>query len=335
MKVTTTSVRTRKELLSATRLRTYRRCPREHFIAYELRYRPVTDAEALRFGTLLHKALEAWWWASKDRLAAALRALDTVEDTDPYDRAKARALMVGYDARWADEPFEVLAVEVRFETELVNPDTGALSRTWRLGGKIDAVVRDLRDGRVLLVEHKTTSEDIRPYSDYWRRLRMDAQISTYFAGAKALGHYVQGCLYDVIGKPSRRPLKATPPESRRYRKDGELYAGQREQDETPEEYEARLAEDIAANPDKYFARGEVARLEHELGEHARDSWQLAQQIREAQRLGRWYRNVDACVGFGRSCRFLPVCAGEASLEDPTRFRCLATQHPELAQAATT
>lgn len=318
--------------LSQSRLRSARSCQRLHHFAWHLGYKPVQEAEALRFGTLVHKALEAWWKAPEGgRLAAALAAL-AGHEADPFERAKAEALMVGYDARWIGAPYEVLGVETEFLCDLRNPDTGRCSQVWELGGTLDGIVRDLRDGRVLVLEHKTASGDISPGSDYWKRLRMDVQVSVYYDGAEALGHKPDGCLYDVIGKPALRPLKATPPEARKFTKDGRLYANQRETDETPAEYRARVAEDIAANPADYFQRGEVVRLEHEMHEARRDVWQLAHQLREAERAESWPRNPDACVLFGRTCPFFSVCAGEASLEDSTLFvRNPNTAPREVAQ----
>lgn len=323
------------KILTTSRLKCYRRCPREHRIAYDLGYRLLIESEALRFGTLVHRALEAWWKATSDRIAAALVVLDRAlaEGSDPFDIAKARALLQGYHARWIDEPYEVLAVEVEFRAQLVNPETGAPSKTWALGGKIDAIVRDLRDGRVLIVEHKTSSEDVRPASDYWKRPRLDAQVGMYFVGGRALGYDVQGCVYDVIAKPSLRPYKATPVESRKYTKAGSLYAGQRDRDETPEEYGARVFADVFASPEDYFARGEVTRLEQDQRDHAFDAWQLGRQIREAELAQRAPRNPDACVRYGRTCDFFVVCSGEASLEDTTRFRLLEHVHAELSAHA--
>jgi hypothetical protein len=97
-------------------------------------------------------------------------------------------MLRGYDARWLEDTvlYDVLAVEEEFSTPLVNPETGSASRTWTLGGKVDAIVREKATGRVLLVEHKTTSEAIGPGSEYWRRLRIDAQVSIYFDGAAAI-----------------------------------------------------------------------------------------------------------------------------------------------------
>src|SRR3990167_5857191 len=140
-------------------------------------------------------------------------ALDTMTALDSFELGRARALLCGYDARWLDEAIETLAVEREFTVPLINPPTGAPSRTFVLSGKIDAIAR-FADGRTVIVEHKTSSEDISPGSEYWRRLTLDTQISAYYLGARSLGFEVDGCLYDVLGKPALRPLKATPPEAR-------------------------------------------------------------------------------------------------------------------------
>jgi hypothetical protein len=307
-------------LLTSSRLKDARACQRLHLFRYELGYRPVRDADALRFGTLLHKGLEAWWRAIPEGAPAALEAaqaaLKAHPDVNPYDAVKAEAMLLGYHVRWAEEPYDVLAVEAPFETELRNPTTGRPSQTWRLGGKIDAVVRDRRDGRVLVVEHKTSSEDVGPGSEYWRRLRMDGQVSVYFEGARALGYDVAGCLYDVLKKPGQKPLQ---PNSKRTTP------------ETPEEYGVRVAEAIGANGLAHYQRGEVVRLESEMTEALFDVWQLGQQIREAELAERFPRNPDACVRFGKTCPFFDVCTGQASLEDASLFRRSKDVHPELSE----
>ena len=320
-------------LLTTSRLKAARACARLHHIQYVECVRPAVEPEPLRFGTLIHKALEAWWTAPspEERLPAALAALEV--EAEPFDRAKAEALMIGYDARWIDDAVEALAIEVQFEAPMVNPETGRPSRTWRLGGKIDGIISDPLTGAVLIMEHKTATGDISPGSDYWRRLRMDTQVSTYYLGADALGYDVMGCMYDVIGKPGMRPLKATPEESRKYKKDGALYANQRDADETPDEYKERVLADIAENPGKYYQRGEVVRLEDEMIEARVDTWQTAQAIREAARHGHAPRNPDACVRWGRTCSYFDVCTGAATLDDPALFTRSEVAHPELSPAA--
>jgi hypothetical protein len=253
--------------------------------------------------------------------------------TDPYELARAEAMIIGYDARWSDERFETLAVEAEFFTALVNPETGSASRTWRLGGKIDAIVRD-EQGRVLIVEHKTATGEIGPGSEYWKRLRLDGQVSIYYEGARSLGFDVEACLYDVLGKPAQRPYKATPLEARKFTKDGALYKTQRDADETPEEYRTRVLNAIAEDPAGYFQRGEVVRLEAEMADALHDVWSIAKQIREAELAKRFPRNPDACVRWNRTCDYFGVCTGEASLDDPAAFRRLTDTHPELEHGAT-
>ncbi len=320
----------RLPVLTNSAMRVFRRCAREYSYAYEHGYRPLAESdETLRFGTLMHSALEAWWLAGEGRqLDAAIEALRPLA-ADEYDLVRAGVLMQGYDARWASEQLDVIAVERQFRAPLVNPETGAASRTFELAGKLDAIVRDQRDGLVKLVEHKTTARDIGVGSLYWKQLTLDAQVSLYFAGAKASGHEIAECIYDVIGKPALRPHKATPEESRKYTKDGRLYANQRAVDETPDEFRARLTAHVAKNPDRYYQRGTVVRLEQEELDAAYDTWSIARLIREAQLADRWPRNVDACERFGRMCAYWPVCSGEASIDDETRYARIDNVHVEL------
>lgn len=331
-------------LLTASRAKAARSCLRLHKLRYLDGWTLVNPPETLRFGTLVHAGLEAWWLAvqagAANLLAPALAAMRALGDADPFELARAEVLLTGYDARWgaAADDYDVLGVEVEFECALVNPLTRAESKTWRLAGKLDVVVRERATGRVLVIEHKTSSEDIGQGGEYWRRLRMDGQVSVYFEGARAIGHDVAGCLYDVLGKPGIKPLKATPPEARKYTKatktePSRLYAGQREHDETVDEFRARLLEALAEQPDRYYQRGEVSRLETERESSMVDVWQLAQQLREAERLGRAPRNPDACVRYGRTCEFFGVCTGETSLDDTTRFVRSANVNPELAGTA--
>lgn len=325
-------------LLTHSRLKTARQCARLHFLKYVLGYRPVEDRAELAFGSLIHAALEVWWLGVKadlpqpqwlERANAALRAAPGV---DAFDLVRAEVLMFGYDARWSADAalYEVLGVEEQFEFPLRNPATGGQSTVWRVAGKLDVRVRRKVDGSHGLIEHKTSSEDVGQGSTYWRRLRMDSQISIYFDGVAALGPAPEWCLYDVLGKPGIRPLKATPLESQKRKANGELYANQRAADETPEGFRVRLLEALLAEPERYFHRGEVVRLESELDEAREEIWQQGAQLRENENAGRHPRNPDACMAYGRACPFFGSCSGEASLDDASLFTRSTNLHPELA-----
>ena len=325
----------RLPLLTNSRAKSFRRCARHHLHAYVQGFRPLSKSGPLRFGSWFHLMLEAWWKATSDHLGCALAVLETpdADGLDAFDRVRAQELMLGYDARWGDDAVMVERVEVQFETALVNPESGRQSQTWALGGKIDAIAS--MDGRPWVVEHKTTSEDISPGSTYWQKLRMDTQVSTYFLGAASLGFDVEGCLYDVIKKPGMKPHAATPVDSRKYKASGELYAAQRDRDETPEEFRARLREYVGAHLFELFQRGQVMRMQAELDDAAFDIWQTARAIRDAELAQRWPRNPDACFQWSRACEYFDVCTGAARLDDTSRFRKAETPNEELANDAST
>jgi PD-(D/E)XK nuclease superfamily protein len=135
-------------LITASSARTFRACARRYYFSYELKRRTRATAGSLAFGRLIHTALEAWWKAPRDKaLYASLLAMYEAsrdgrgEVHASYELAKAEAMMTGYTARWLDDTHEPLAIEAEFEAPLRNPETGALSRTFSLAGKLDGVVR--------------------------------------------------------------------------------------------------------------------------------------------------------------------------------------------------
>jgi hypothetical protein len=284
-------------VLTNSHVAAWRTCPRLERLRYAEGYRPREAAGALRFGRALHLGLEAWWKAEEQPLDIMLRAIGPM--SDEWEYARASAMLTGYHWRWIDSSLRAVAVEKPFAVALKNPDTKASSRRWKLGGKLDGVVSDL-ENRHFVLEHKTTAEDCGPGSDYWVRLRLDAQASTYLVGARALGYPVLGVIYDVLRKPAHRPGKG----------------------ETPDEYRDRMLEAIAEAPEKYYQRAEVVRTEAEELEAARDLWEHAKAIADARKMPRAVRNVSSCLQYGRSCEFLTACTGTEDLETSARFRRL-------------
>lgn len=321
-------------LLTVSRARSFRRCARHHYHAYEQGYRPLETSGPLAFGTLWHKALELWWTEPED--ISSIQFLKSAEGIDEFTRVVLIELLWGYAARWAQEQDLVpLRVEAEFQDDLRNPKTGAASRTFRRAGKIDLIVRDqARGGEVWIMEHKTATGDISPGSPYWQKLRLDAQVSTYLDGARSLGFEPVGCIYDVVAKPGIKPLKATPEADRKYVKGSHrLYANQRDADETPEQYGSRLRAHILEHPEQYYQRGEVVRLDKEADEAAWDLWQTARAIRDAELEERWPRNPEACFFWNKPCEYFPVCTGAEPIETSHRYQKLETIHQELTHAS--
>lgn len=310
-------------LITNSRLRAFRRCPRYHQHAYVDLVRPIEQSYALRFGTLIHLGLEAYWKATEWKLSHAFKAMQAVE-SDEFELIKAEELLRGYSIRWADDGWQTILVEHEFSVPLTHPATGEEFPA-KLGGKLDALAS--KDGRVYVVEHKTSSEEIGPGSAYWQRLTLDSQVSTYLKAAKDLGHDPSGVLYDVLFRPSIEYRKATPEEKRKYTKTGKLYANQRDIDESPEEYRQRLREDIADDPDSYYQRGTVVRTESEEREAHFDLWSWAEAT---LRGGYQPRNTEACKTVYGVCPYISVCSGVDSLSNVLKFRKCDRENEELS-----
>jgi hypothetical protein len=331
-------------VITNSEMQTRRRCAREHHFAYVLGYRTVAVEEALRVGAAIHVGLEAIWRGEPLETAFALAMADA---EDSYEAAKLRVMLRGYVARWGDDHMDVVVgVEREFRAPLVNPETGAPSKTYELGGKIDVLLSNR------FIEHKTTSQDIGLGSAYWKRLTLNSQVSTYYAGAKSLGVEVQECIYDVLKKPALRPRqvplrdengkkivlneagKRIPTkDGKKWRETGDAQLGYTLQTrlETVEEYEERLVAEVSDHPDQYYQRGTVVRLEEEEKEAMQDAWQIARAMREDELAGRAPRNSDACERYGKMCPYFDVCCGHASLDDITRFVRVANVHQELSE----
>jgi len=334
-----------------------RTCLRQCYYRYELGLRRVSDAAALRIGAAVHLGLERWSRGTAAD-AAILESTRSYETCPPWaesddwevERETVANLLAGYFWRYQNDPLEYVEVEKAWSMPLVNPETGRASRTYELAGKRDGLVK-APDGRLFVLERKTTGDDIGPESDYWLRLRCDPQISLYILSARHDGHDVAGVVYDVVRKPSIRPrqvpvlddggLKVVVSEEtgqRALNKDGsprqsagpglKLLA----RTETAEEYGARLLADIEERPDFYFQRREVPRLENDLDEFRLECWQQARLLSDCRRWGRWFRNV------GRNtcsfCEYASLCLQSITVEPgapPAGYEFVANVHPELME----
>lgn len=361
-------------LLTSSRLRCFRTCARLHQYTYIEGWRPAKEPEYFRVGSLVHTGLECWWKAVANNHALPGRpcgidgcggtteasglcgicdwhggdvadpldwALSAVQGLcfDPYEQVRVEEMLRGYHLRWFGEAdrYDVLAVELTFDAPLLNPKTRAASKTWRLAGKIDAIVRRREDGHVLVVEHKTCGESIDDESDhYWGTLALDHQCSAYVIGAEAHGYKVDEILYDVLRKPAQRQLLATPEADRKYTKPtktepARLYSNQRERDETVEEHRARVRETMDAAPERFFQRRPVPRTESQIADFLADAWAFGRTMREMEIAERAPRNPEACHRFG-TCGMWGVCStGTHPSDHPEQFKQVENVNQELAR----
>lgn len=276
-----------------------------------------------------------------DSALAAISNVDAATTDIALIVAKCRGLMRGYDARWIGAGLGVDAVECLVQSELYNPETERRSRSFTVAGKLDTTLRD--GSRRLVVDHKTTSEDISdPNSPYWRQLAIEGQASHYMLLEWLNGRKADGALWDVVRKPGISPKKlaksdvkattmlktycGTPVSAETI---AEMQANERE---TFEMYEMRLAQDcISERPQWYFQRRIVPRLDAELHEYATELWEHSQELLHARRFNRHARNSGACMMYHSPCKFLGICSGHDTTDSENwqRKAQVRVELPEL------
>jgi hypothetical protein len=317
--------------------------------AAELRYLehlvPLERDRNLHFGSLIHECLELWH-GQRD-LALVLDLIDRrcaarAQDEDQKrDWHLATAMMRAYAKRYAEEEFEVVALEHVFEGPIVNPATGAASRSFRLAGKVDGIVRIGQE--YFIVEHKTASQID---SDYLERLWTDFQITLYAHYVEqTMGVPITGILYNVLVKArlqqsrgeTEEEFEARRAESLAKSKTGRTTARRRDP-ESDEDFQQRLAEKYSDpamfhRERLYLSRDRFDVLRSEL-------WELTQAFLDARRRGVFYQNTSFCFNYQRPCPYFALCRSNGNpnvienfyqrAEPNEELRVLAAGAPETA-----
>lgn len=314
------------DVITQSQITTWLTCQVKAKLRYFDGLTPNREADdALRLGTLIHEGLDLFYTHGPSAAAdiVAFVGKQASEDSDPLMRLRVEAMLKAYFDRHIFEDFEVVAVEMPFEgMEIVNPATGAKSRTFSLSGKVDVVVR--RNKRLWVMEHKTASvvDD-----SYVQRLPMDFQIITYRrAVEKLLGEPVEGVLYNVLLK-NKLSLRAGETEEEYLAREAARSPRQRKEGETDEKYAARIAkleplkrdwpetmEQLAARMAEFHAKPEAFfRTELVIGfdrdrQFQQQLWNVCQQILFARREDAFAMNNKECVTrWGSACPYLALC----------------------------
>jgi len=338
-------------------------CLRKHKIMYGLKLRRMADVPALRIGTAIHKALDlaAGYMEPNEAIAivredyAAYEPTLSVEEAlhVAYENEMVAQLLACYFWYWEEQNSRMTPMksELSFSIPIRNPHTNRALK-WRYAGKIDKLVQCENTPYLSIMEHKTTSQDITPDSDYFKRLRIDAQIGLYFMAAKTLGYDVGEIIYDVIRKPQLRPSniplldednvkivldndgeRVRNKDGKTWRQTGDTALGYTLQTrkETPSEYGDRLRADIASRPEHYFARRVIARIDKDVEETKQDVFDKAKRLQYHESINSWPRNTGACIGFGR-CACFDLCTNSFNLDAgivPDGWERVTNQHTEL------
>lgn len=273
---------------------------------------------------------------------AVIDASDRTTERNQLVAAKCRGLMIGYDARWRDQTMRAEAIEEEFNVPVYNLDGKQLSksRTFTLAGKMD--VRVFSDGRRLIMDHKTTSDDISPDGVYWRQLQVEGQANLYILACQVLGIEVGGAIWDAIKKPLIRPKKLAEADRASIASEPHTYCGfpvdsssvrwvvegGKGVTEDAHLFGLRVARLCLDEPEKYYQRQSIFKVESDVLEAAGEVWDIAQDVLTCRRTGRAYRNSGACMAYGRPCEYLGICSGYDT-PDSDKWARRACVHSEL------
>ena len=345
-----------KIILTASSMACALRCPRRYWYDNILGLKEAPPSEALRIGTAIHNGGEAR--AKGLDFEAQYAAALTGGTLDEWMAAKVFGILGAYGRTYGeivDRDCDTMEPEVEF----TDPIDG--SRTFEQRGRVD-VLAVLRDGRRVVWERKTTSDDVGETSDYWNRLKFNIQLLAYAGWVYHATGELPVCVYDVIRKPQLQP-KANIPDldenglpivldadgNRRIKRDGtpkltaDTSKGERVSGhaETPDEYGSRILEAMSAETDKYFARREVGITFDMLDEFQRERLgvcrmllHFAAEARKAKMPEYAYPracNPDNC----RSCPFAGMCLNRIHVDEanvPEGFRI--AKHEELTHEQT-
>ncbi len=254
---------------------------------------------------------------------------DTVPNNiDRVDWAIERATLANALAGWlwkyADDEIDTIKRELAFDLPLRHPKTGRALPHVRNVGRIDRMFR--YRNRFVLGEYKSTTKDISSESSYWERLNLNTQVSHYLCAARDIQQAdgepeIAGVLWDAWRRPGIKPAKLTQAETKVLMEDGiyydaefavvytdhvawvdgepaEMYPGKKEGTfairETPDMYGARLLTDICENPDRHFARREIARTDDELTAHQWQMYHIYKTMRAMERDSHWWIDESQC-----------------------------------------
>lgn len=260
------------DVMSGSRMDTFLRCRRQYFYKYELHLQPEVSSLALRYGSAIHELI-------------AGKKIDEVAEGKQFeemDLAILSALFNGYCDKWGS------AMPIGFHPEVQINSKIEGCRKFSFTSILDTI-GTLPDGRVCLVEHKTTGESLEDGGAYWAGAAQNTQLCGQVLSAREHGWDVETIVYDVIRKPSIRPKQVKG----------------LDRVENAEEYGKRLVQDIAERPDFYYSRKEIPVLSDELEEFKATRLSVCWEIMAARKMAG--KCAQRCHAFPRtSCRRM-VC----------------------------
>lgn len=233
---------------SVSRIKLFKACRRAYFFKYVENLEPVQKAESLQIGSNYHKLIETLYKNG---------GLFNVDE----DYSKEQAMAAAY-RKYIYPKLKVKEAEKWFEKRIGKHV---------LIGRVDGIADD-----GLIVEHKTTSEDLANGS-YEFNLQWDEQVLAYMSLTGAMQVH-----YTVIRKPTIRKKK----------------------DESEQEFYNRMVEWYDTETESKIQMFEIYRTDKEVAEFEKGFEEICDEMENAHNL---YRCQNYCTAWGRRCEYSSVC----------------------------
>lgn len=284
----------------------YRQCPHKYYLSRVEGLSSVDKPRAPSFGSAFHEALNAHHahLPFKD-IGAVLEVWEAATlkwGLSREDLILGRALLIAYSVKYADDDSGG-KVEEGFSAPVLGLDgePAGIDLTGYMDVEHDAYIMD----------HKTTSSNLTP--TFIKNLAQTPQAEEYLMAAQDNGSSASYAIWDLVKAAKFTRLLATPLADREYYKvnckggkKGDLKATCRDRDETWLEFEARVQEAIAKDPDSFLVRVKIEPTEADLDKRRYDIYATAKNIQRAIEDSAFPRSEKSCNLYG-GCEFKPIC----------------------------
>jgi len=307
----------------------FKNCRKKCQIRYLLEYVSPDKNDNFTYGTLIHNCLEHWYKTNERNFDAELTEAELKIDQE----IKSIAMMDEYLNVYPTEDFKVIEVEYEFEDDIINPETGHKSRSFKLGGKVDGIVQK-PDGTYWILEHKTASTID---AGYISKLWTDFQILLYaYSVERTLDIKIEGIIYNILGKCGLKMGKGESEAEYQERYDALVAksksgksSAKRKMSETEDMFFDRCTEWYQDKSNQVFHREEILLDRNRIKELQIELWDLTKSFLEAQKRGVFYKNNTFCTQFNSLCEYYQYCSSGENPMILENFFIKKEAHEEL------
>lgn len=171
-----------------TSLSTWQTCQRKYYYRHVRGLVGKVEATAPNFGKAIHAGLDSWYTDKDVTKAVDVFKSNYVEDLVRDDKRTHKMgewILTNYDAKYRDQPHELIKTEHSFRVPLANGNF--------LIGRIDKIVR--WNNALWVIDHKTTSQ---LGANYFKMAEPNMQFDIYTYAARAEGYPVVGVIVDAL-----------------------------------------------------------------------------------------------------------------------------------------